>query len=500
MKTDLVTPLETPETSAEKTSGVNDPFAVDFFAAGHAPSVDESLAPGNQLLNAAINAVVTKWNTRLPQFTREQWRLSAQLSVWPPSLSIHALDSLARIIARYTNVAFDEVGVEIVDLREANFIEDEPSQWTSPRVFVSLAVEPDTAARVCLELDAGFAASVIDRMLGGDGATPGELRPLSRIERAVFEFLWLNLTSELNESINEPLWRLDAVTSKPLAWLTAKPEATDRTGAPEKTPNNLRRGFVAAARVRIASTSGLVRLYFTPDAIRVLDVARNPLLWRERKASEKQKRFQKLALDLPLRLMIGETNVSANELAQLEPGDVVIVARPLADLRDKRTSNRLEVCVGAGRNAVIAGTIEATAAATATQPDGDVEAKETRRATMALRVEKISIENAPVATERLTMEEEKNVEEAAAVAEESGADDLESGVALDALLVTLHVELAARRISLEELSRLRAGQLLDLGCTAIDPVDLMSEGRRVARGELIDIEGRLGLRVTQVMD
>ena len=69
---------------------------------------------------------------------------------------------------------------------------------------------------------------------------------------------------------------------------------------------------------------------------------------------------------------------------------------------------------------------------------------------------------------------------------------------LDNLLLTVRVELPARRISLEELTRLRAGQILELDCRATDPVELVADGRSVATGELVDIEGRLGVRVTRL--
>ena len=70
---------------------------------------------------------------------------------------------------------------------------------------------------------------------------------------------------------------------------------------------------------------------------------------------------------------------------------------------------------------------------------------------------------------------------------------------IDAVMVSVRVELAARRLQLDELSRLRKNQILDLGCNATDPVDLVVEGRRIASGELVDIEGRLGVRITKVL-
>ena len=74
----------------------------------------------------------------------------------------------------------------------------------------------------------------------------------------------------------------------------------------------------------------------------------------------------------------------------------------------------------------------------------------------------------------------------------------EEGEALGGLLLTLRVQMAARRARLEELSQLRVGQVLPLGRTASDPVDLVIDGRRIAEGELVEIEGSLGVRVTEI--
>jgi type III secretion system YscQ/HrcQ family protein len=82
--------------------------------------------------------------------------------------------------------------------------------------------------------------------------------------------------------------------------------------------------------------------------------------------------------------------------------------------------------------------------------------------------------------------------------ENSQADSGEGAALLDGLLLTVHVELAGRRMRMDELAQLRAGQILELGCRATDPVDLVVEGRSIARGELVDIEGRLGVRIAQV--
>lgn len=69
---------------------------------------------------------------------------------------------------------------------------------------------------------------------------------------------------------------------------------------------------------------------------------------------------------------------------------------------------------------------------------------------------------------------------------------------LDGLLLTVRVEIAARRIRLDEIARLRVGYLMDLECRITDPVALLVYGRRIAEGELVEFEGQLGVRITRV--
>jgi type III secretion system YscQ/HrcQ family protein len=64
--------------------------------------------------------------------------------------------------------------------------------------------------------------------------------------------------------------------------------------------------------------------------------------------------------------------------------------------------------------------------------------------------------------------------------------------------VTLTVELGRVTIPLHRLADLKAGDVLELGRHAREPVELTSNGRLVARGELVQIDTELGVRVTNV--
>jgi flagellar motor switch protein FliN len=64
--------------------------------------------------------------------------------------------------------------------------------------------------------------------------------------------------------------------------------------------------------------------------------------------------------------------------------------------------------------------------------------------------------------------------------------------------VTLVVELGRLNLTLARLADLKPGDVVELGRHAREPVELTSAGRLVARGELVQVDAELGVRVTSV--
>jgi flagellar motor switch protein FliN len=65
--------------------------------------------------------------------------------------------------------------------------------------------------------------------------------------------------------------------------------------------------------------------------------------------------------------------------------------------------------------------------------------------------------------------------------------------------VTLVVELGRISLPLHRLAELKPGEILELGRHAKEPVELTSGGRLVARGELVQIDTELGVRLMNVL-
>ena len=450
--------------AAASPEHISDPFAGDLFASSrtHPQAAGGAGRPDADGDAEGPPAYDPNWHARLPRLSSTQARLSSALTNLIPTFSAPGGEGVRGLLARYLRVEEAAVSVSSLGLREREFDGGRESE-SGPSVWTTLSVAPDYE-RIAVSIGTDFAAALVERVLGGEGAGPETARELSSTEQAVVEFLWLSLLRELNAQAGEALWRLETLQTRPPAWLGAPGD--EEAGAASRL-------IVASARVEAGLLVGLAHFHLTRAALDALDAARNPLIRRASlHGAGRLERLRDLAPDVSLRPVVGETEVSAAALAQLETGDIVIVARPAARLdAGGELYGQLGVRLGDGGEAVLTGELLTGAA------DG----------LLSLTVETIRRGGRPPAAEHLRM-----TEETPKAAGEEGA------VALEELWLTLSVELAARRVSLEDLSRLRVGQLLELGRRATDPVELVVDGRTVARGELVDIEGQLGVRVTQL--
>ncbi len=64
----------------------------------------------------------------------------------------------------------------------------------------------------------------------------------------------------------------------------------------------------------------------------------------------------------------------------------------------------------------------------------------------------------------------------------------------------LTVEIGSCRMAVSEILKLGAGSVVELDRGAEEPVDLLVNGRRIARGEIVAVEERFALRVTEVLE
>ena len=65
--------------------------------------------------------------------------------------------------------------------------------------------------------------------------------------------------------------------------------------------------------------------------------------------------------------------------------------------------------------------------------------------------------------------------------------------------VPLMASIGTTMISLEDLSSLGAGSIVELDRIAGEPIDILAAGEKVGRGEVVVIDENFGIRVTEIL-
>lgn len=82
------------------------------------------------------------------------------------------------------------------------------------------------------------------------------------------------------------------------------------------------------------------------------------------------------------------------------------------------------------------------------------------------------------------------------MAENNGADAM---AFLLSVPLEVTVELGSVSLPVAEILKLGAGSVVELDRAANSPVDLLVNGRKIARGEIVAVDDRFALRITELI-
>jgi len=466
------------ENAAHPTGVPIDPFAVDFFG-GTNPVSDENESfleahPTN--LRRIKPRKKSDWYKNLPRITNSEAEISFYFQNLPESLTEESSKIIAETLARYTFQKAENVKCSIISATEINLSEAVRNLAETSQIFLNVSSQPENSAAI-VSINNEFARTLIDLILGGKGAELGNLRALSPIEKTIVEFLAARILGEINNFIGDGLLCLRSV----------KNEQTESFELSE-------RGAEVVFSLELENFRGLISLITPQKFLSSLDKSQNALLLKKSNR-KKLGDFEKVVRNLNLRLQIGTTFLDADSLLFLETDDIVLIEQPQINWENTQFGGNLQVCAGRGRNFLLRGIAENN------DPSGELNFKieeiisgETRRKFTPAKFKMDEKEN--------ELAEETGFETDASASEESEEEILDEQISpsLENVQVALRVEIAGNKISLRELQNLRAGQIIALGCSPTDPVKLVTDNNEepVATGELVEIEGQLGVRLTKV--
>lgn len=341
--------------------------------------------------------------------------------------------------------------------------------------FLTVLAPGALKCRVVLEVELELAHSLVDMLLGGAGETVG-LRPLTDIEEGVMSFVVLEALKALAPSLEPsvPRLRFEAVAR-------TVDEVAAKLGEDELV-------LVVQANVTVGPHTGMVRLIVPASVMGAADENRGSDQKRARLVSDAKANRKLLStVRTWLRAEIGQAEIASTDLAYIRVKDVVLMdaltARPdrgeagTATLRVGRGSSRVEaeVFVEDGQyKARIKDFVIGDPAFLRVLPNEEAEAGARH-------------------DENFTNPENE-------MAPDSEGDALdankpEGSELLADIPLQLAVELARVPVTADEVVALKVGQVIELHRSPGEPVELSVNGKVVARGELVEVEGQLGVRV-----
>ena len=354
------------------------------------------------------------------------------------------------------------------------------ARYVAAPTFLSVIAPLPNKPRGLLEVELGLSHRAIDLLLGGAGEM-STLRALTEIEEAVMSFVVLETLKALAPYVDPglPLLRLEGIAKKvdeALALMADEPHVV-----------------VVQLKVVLGGQAGFVRL-FLPES--VLRMANAPAIGAERA----QRRLHQVQPHLGrlkgftalMRVEIGRTEVSSEDLSKLEPKNVVLIDQ-LTAFPHRGSGGTARLKVGLGR----AGTLDAEVVLDQGHFFAKVTAVSLGQTPQALKVPTAGEQQA---AEMLAEQSLPHAAAAQAAGREKRVEQTNEGVELLAdIPLQIVVELARVPVTAEEVVSLRVGQVFDLQRVPGEPVELSVNGKIVARGELVEVEGHLGVRILSLM-
>lgn len=102
--------------------------------------------------------------------------------------------------------------------------------------------------------------------------------------------------------------------------------------------------------------------------------------------------------------------------------------------------------------------------------------------------------------EDLTVEKPASPSDADPIAARSNGSSMKNMSLLMDVSLAVTVELGRARMPLRQVLELQSGSVIELDRLAGDPVDVFVNNRLIARGEVVVVDDKFGVRVTELVD
>ena len=362
-----------------------------------------------------------------------------------------------------------------------------------PTFLAVLAPQPNKT-RGFLEVEVGLAHIAIDMLLGGAGEAVS-MRPLTDIEEGVMGYVLIETLKALAPSLDPslPRLRLEGICR-------GFDEAVQLLGDEAHLA-------VVQLKAVFGQHSGYVRLFIPAAVLATANPPPDSAIRRARRSADAHRNIKRLStVKSWLRAEIGQMAISSADLAELRERDVILIeeltARP-----DKGEGGVAKLRVGVGRTGHLDAEIllennrfKAKITGLTMGEGGQISTGDSDESLEPRRAPAEGSEG--LSTEAVSVRSRDALEESTSPGLDlrgGKVDDTlkgqEGAELLNDIPLQIAVELARVPVTAEDVVSLKVGLVIDLNRMPGEPIDLSVNGKIVARGELVEIEGNLGVRV-----
>ena len=311
------------------------------------------------------------------------------------------------------------------------------------QVVVFFQIEP-SQKKCAVALDEQTARWMVQKILAGQQESAA---PWSEIESGLLEYLAARIASSVNPFLNNLRLILQTVEKGS--------DALQRWISSEK--------FLAEICLKTKTELGPSFCYI------YLPLELFPI----QKAASNHQAFLSSAewirhLNYTFAIQLGASMLSSGQISLLEEGDIILPDRIEIVLDPKGPKGKVELRCGQLQRGAVRASLEC---------DGKG--------------------NCHLTIDAVYQEGLKHMSEANKKTEGQPASS-EHGV-VSAVEIPVTVEFARVGFTLEELSAMKEGQVIELEKASPELVDLSVEGKVIANGKLVDVEGKLGIRIMKVV-
>jgi type III secretion system YscQ/HrcQ family protein len=412
--------------------------------------------------------------TSLPRLTKAQAALQQSLALYlaqaplQPDFSKKLTQTLSDLLKEPTQISAAELGS--VSRSELGAL------LPALGCLIVLGAAP-TPHKIIVDVDSVMAAGAIERLLGGDGRAERLSRAFTEVECGVLSYGVLRLLSLL-----EGAWETGRELSLGLDRFAStldelEPLIHDESGYQ-----------LLSFRLQVGPRHAYARVLIPDPLIGERFGAALPQS-QPTPQDRLQMRRCLAALgdcEVTASLQGARIDLSTSDMAHVEAGDIILLENHQLRQTADGIVGELFVSMGRGKN----GGIKAELFCDASQPDQ-----------ARLRILSFVNQEEPVSNSdgKIDFSSEAGPDASAPADSGQETDNLaETESLLRDIEAPLVVELGRIKLNTAQVVRLRAGQILRLTRGPNDPVDLVVNGKLFARGELIEVEGELGVKLLHV--